>query len=262
MVDAERYLAGIGYPDPVDHTPRALRELHRRHMERVPYDNSAWVERGESGLIAADIDLDAVFGAGVLGGRGGNCLELSGSFHRLLDGLGFEPEIYSAALWEPDGRFADAEAHLLLGVRLRGELWLVDVGFAGPGFIEPLRVTDGVQEQHGCGYRVTENGGRLTIERRPRDGAWRALYRLTPRPRAFGDWHDGPDGVGRRASTGELVAATTVMRARATERGQSVLVGRVLTTVDDGVQRTRVLVDPAEFRAATDRILGVPAGDR
>ncbi|WP_207944975.1 arylamine N-acetyltransferase family protein [Actinomadura rubrisoli] len=245
----------------MDRTPRALRELHRRHMERVPYDNSVWVGRGESGLIAADIDLDAVFGAAVLGGRGGNCLELSGSFHRLLGALGFEPEIYSAALWEPDGRFSDAEAHLLLGVRLLGELWLVDVGFAGPGFIEPLRVTGGVQEQHGCRYRVTGDGDRLVVERKARDGDWHALYRLTPRPRAFADWNDGPAGMGRRAATGELVAAATVMRARATGRGQSVLIGRILTTVDDGVQQTRVLVDPAEFQAATDRILGVPAGD-
>ncbi|MQY06282.1 arylamine N-acetyltransferase family protein [Actinomadura macrotermitis] len=254
MFDPAAYLATLGLAAPERPDPAALRRLHLEHVRRLPYDNAHWIGSGRAGLVAADIDLDASFDRIVRDRRGGNCLELAGSFHRLLGALGFDAHLLGAALREPDGRFSTADAHMLVGVRFGADLWLADVGFAGPGFIEPLRVAPEEVEQYGVAYRVPVDAtGRYVVERRPKGGAWQPLYRFADRPRRFADWYAGVGGAGCTPD-GRLLEPTSVMRSRATGNGQRVLVGRLLTTVEDGAQSTRVLVAAADLAAAVHEI--------
>ncbi|WP_018656646.1 arylamine N-acetyltransferase family protein [Actinomadura flavalba] len=260
MFDPAAYLAALGLTAPEKPDVEALRRLHLRHVRRLPYDNAHWVGSGRAGLVAADIDLDADFDRIVRDGRGGNCLELAGSFHRLLLDLGFDAHLLGAALREPDGRFSTADAHMLVGVRFGADLWLADVGFAGPGFIEPLRAAPDEVEQYGVAYRVPRDAaGRHVVERRPRDGDWQPLYRFTDRPRRFADWYAGVGGAGCTPD-GDLLEPGSVMRSRATGSGQRVLIGRLLTTVDAGAQRTRVLVAADDLAAAVRDIREGEAG--
>ena len=62
----------------------ALRELHRRHSERVPYE-TMWIHSGESWGIDP---VDSVVRI-ALEGRGGYCYHLNGAFGALLHSLGY-----------------------------------------------------------------------------------------------------------------------------------------------------------------------------
>ncbi|MCX5399884.1 arylamine N-acetyltransferase [Streptomyces sp. NBC_00102] len=258
MFDVATYLDRLGHDGGTEATPETLRRLQKQHLMAIPFDNSARTGQGTSSLADVDLDMDVVFGPVVAEGRGGVCFELNGLFRRLLLSLGYRVDHLSAGVRGPGGTFGPDLEHMFLGVRLDGDLWLTDVGFAGPGFLEPLKVGPEVQHQYGVDYRVIESEGYLVVERRIKDGAWQAVYRLQDRPRELSEWAAPAPSSEEDAWNweGELVAADTVIRARSFETGQRVLVGRRLLTVDDGVETVKVLVTPAAYEAATEQILG------
>ncbi|MGW6743029.1 arylamine N-acetyltransferase family protein [Streptomyces sp. NPDC055025] len=254
MFSVAAYLSAIGYPGPPEPGPgtlRDLRDLHKRHLMALPYDNSRLADEVAGGLDGRSVDLDAAFDRAVLAGRGGHCGELAGLFHRLLGELGFDAGFLTAGLRGPGGTFGVDVGHVLVGVRLDGDLWLADVGFAGPGYLAPLRVTEDVQHQYGCAYRIVRSDGYHVVERKALTGDWQALYRFEPRLRALDAWDPRPpeaeaDGLG----------PGTVVRSRAFDNGQSVLLGRRLTRVHNGEEEIRVLIKPADHQAAVDEIMG------
>jgi len=283
MFDTEAYLRAIGFSGPVYTEPKTLRKLHRVHMMAIPYNNARMVDQGavdhgsvdhsavdrgtvnRGAPVPADAgpDLDEIFDTAILQRCGGVCSELNALFRRLLRDLGFQVEYLSAGVCGPDGGFGPDLEHLILGVRLTGTLWLVDVGFAGPGFLEPLRVGGGVQSQYGCEYRVIREDSYLVVERRAKDGDWKPLYRLRDQTRTLEDWsrwgaERSDDGA--RNAVGGPVADSTVTRSRALENGQMVLVGRRLLTVEDGHERVSVLAKTADFDQAVDLIMGQSDG--
>ena len=261
MFDTEAYLRAIGFSGPVYIEPKTLRKLQRVHMMAIPYSNARAVDQGLGAPSDADADLDEIFDTAVLHRCGGVCSELNALFRRLLRDLGFQAGYLSAGVRGPDGGFGPDLEHLVLGVRLTGTLWLVDVGFAGPGFLEPLRVGDGVQSQYGCDYRVVREDPYLVVDRRAKGDGWKAVYRLRDQARTLDDWSRpgvercygaGSAPNGRRGSVG----GCPVIRSRALENGQMVLVGRRLLTVEDGHERVSVLAKTADFDQAVDLIMG------
>jgi amide synthase len=257
MFTVASYLSAIGYSGSADLTVRTLRELHKRHMTTVPFDNSQRADLGTAVLNDVDVDIDASFERVIARRDGGVCFELSGMFRRLLLELGYDVVRLSSGVRGPSGAFGPDMEHMFLAVRLDGQVWLVDVGFAGPGFIEPVLLSEQEQEQYGVLYRVTDRDGYHVAERRTRSGSWQDIYRFTLQPRTLADW-DGagdPDADGWNWD-GEIIAASTVIRARATENGQLVLVGKRLVKVDDGVETVRVLIDPVEYKTVVADILG------
>ena len=268
MFDTEAYLRAIGFSGPVYIEPKTLRKLHRVHMMAIPYNTADTARTPDHGAIDqnpaapadADPDLDAIFDTAILQRRGGVCFELNALFRRLLRELGFQAEYLSAGVHGPDGAFGPDLQHLILGVRLTGTLWLVDVGFAGPGFLEPLRVGDGVQSQYGCDYRVMREDSYVVVERRAKGGDWKALYRLRDQARSLEDWSRSGVGQPAGAGNGGGPGDGAVTRSRALENGQLVLVGRRLLTVEDGHERVSVLAKTADFDQAVDLIMGQSDG--
>ena len=259
MFSVDTYLSSIGYSGARSRTPDVLRELQRRHLIALPFDNSAHADAGTSVLNDVDVDLDAVFDNVVLNRRGGVCFELNGLFRKLLGELGFQVDILSAGVRGPGGTFGPDLEHMFLGVRLEGQLWLVDVGFAGPGYLEPLLVSDEVQEQYGCKYRILQRDGYHVVERQTRTADWAAVYRFRTQPRVLADW-SGAGGDPTQDDDawnweGELVAAGTAIRARSFDTGQMVLVGRRYLRVDNGSEQVRVLIDPDDYRTVSELIL-------
>ncbi|RBM10953.1 arylamine N-acetyltransferase [Streptomyces sp. PT12] len=261
MFSVDAYLSSLGWTGPAEPTAQTLRELHKRHMIRVAFDNSAHAKLGTSILNDIDIDLDATFDEIVIGGRGGVCFELSGLFRRLLTELGYDVIILSAGARGASGEFGPDLEHFFLGVHLDGDLWLVDVGFAGPSFIEPLRLTDEEQEQYGVTYRLIRQDGYHVLQRKGSVGDWQAVYRLKPEARTLADWNGlatatpGDDDPGWNWA-GQLVASGTVIHGRSFDTGQLILVGRRFVRVDNGHEEVRVLVDTDEYRKTADHILG------
>ncbi|WP_242902339.1 arylamine N-acetyltransferase family protein [Actinomadura terrae] len=255
--DVDTYLKALDHRGPTAPTLRTLRSLHHRHLATFPYDSALNAGRGTALWAGVDIDLDAVFDAIVLGGRGGVCYELSGLFRALLRELGFEVGVFGAGIRQMDGSFGPDLEHIFNHVRLDGEVYLADVGFVGPSYLEPLRLAPEVQRQHGTRFRVVPADGYQVVERAGRSGTWQPVYRFRDRPRDLAEWQ--APSAELEAFARELAGAAVLVRGRSFATGQRVLIGKRLLTVDGGDETVRVLTDPAEHERVVADILRLAA---
>lgn len=259
MFDVATYLSKLGYIGSTEPTFSTLREIHKRHLLALPFDNSrnADAQRGFEILADVAIDADEVFDQIVVGGRGGVCYELNGLLRRLLLELGYDVGILAAAVIQVSGEFGPDLDHIFNRVHLDGQTYLVDVGLAGPSFLEPLRLTDEVQTQYGVDYRLVEEGDYWMFQRRSRGADWNSVYKFKLQDRQLSEWVEMvPSLVDFPV---ELVLLSTRIHSRATENGQLVLIGKRLVRVEDGEEEIRVLAKPAAYREAVEQILR-PAG--
>ncbi|GAA4014564.1 arylamine N-acetyltransferase [Streptomyces marokkonensis] len=254
MFEVETYLRRLGLPEAPAPDAETLRLLHKRHLMSLAYDSSHFIKSFTGFRNVVDIDVDATFRAIVVEGAGGVCHDLSGLFRRLLTELGYDVSILAASQRWPNGQFGPDFEHTFNCVRLDGEAWLVDVGFAGPSYLEPLRMTDEVQHQYGCSYRLTPDGSHHVLERKAAAGDWRSVYRFELTPRPVSDW-DSPQDTASQEIVKNSLFAGTALRGRATDHGQLVLTGRRLLTVEDGHESIRTLIDKAEFEGTVKDIL-------
>jgi arylamine N-acetyltransferase len=162
----------------------ALKRLHRRQVERVPYE-TMWIHAGEQwGIDPADAMARIA-----LHGRGGYCYHLNGAFGSLLRSLGYSVHAHVGGVHGADGPHADSTGnHLVLTVdglpaddNPSGR-WYVDAGL-GDAMHEPLPLAAGVYRQEPF---------RLVLEE-PRD--------------AFVDWHLTHDPAGGFVGMGWTDAA-------------------------------------------------------
>lgn len=246
MFDTAVYLKTLDHDGPLAPTADTLRELHRRHLMTVPYDSSLNSGRGTSLWAGVRIDEDAAFDAVIAGGRGGVCYELNGLFSALLRDLGFTVGVFAAGIRQADGTFGPDLEHVLGFARVGEEIWLTDVGFVGPSYLEPLRlVVDEVTSQYGTDFRIVLDDGYHVVQRKGRAGGWQAVYRFHPRARAHAEWQAPSPELERFAR--QLSGSGIVVRGRAHDGGQRILIGKRLVTVEDGHERMRGVVDPEEY---------------
>ncbi|MER7477216.1 arylamine N-acetyltransferase [Streptomyces sp. NPDC126510] len=244
QVDA--YLRRLGVEHPAWPTVDALRELHLRHLQTVPFENLS-VHLGEEIMLEEKRLLDKVVGAR----RGGFCYELNGSFGALLTALGYDVALLAARVYGDGGRLGIPYDHLALRVRtVDGGDWLADVGFGSHSHLPLAFGERGEQEDPAGTFRIVEagpdaagvRGGLGTVEAADldvfRDG--RAQYRLEVRPRALGDfvagawWH----------STSPVSHFTrSLVCSRVTEEGGRITLSgrRITVTAADGTREEREL---------------------
>ncbi|MCK7626927.1 arylamine N-acetyltransferase [Streptomyces sp. RS10V-4] len=175
---ADAYLRRIAAERPAVPDAEALRELHLRHLQAVPFENLS-LHLGEEIVLAERPLLEKLVGAR----RGGFCYELNGAFAALLRALGYEVELLSARVFGPEGLGIPFD-HLALRVRTPTGPWLVDVGF-GRHSNYPLRLdSDAEQREPGGVFRIAgAPDGDLDVYR---DG--KPQYRLEQRPRQLSDF--------------------------------------------------------------------------
>jgi amide synthase len=260
MFDIETYLSVLGYTGPADVTLQTLRDLHKRHLMNVPYDSVLNSGRGIELWEHVDIDVDTTFDEIIAGSRGGVCTELNGLFRVLLEKLGFDVSVLSAGTRQLDGSFGPDLEHVFNLVRLDGLMWLVDVGFVGPSYLEPLQLNDKIQYQYGNQFVLTERDGYRVLHRKGQQGDFQAVYRFKLTPRTFAEWQVPSDEL--RDFARELAKAGTLVRGRAFEDGQRILIGRRFVTVESGHDQLRVLIDKAEYQKIVADILRLEEGDR
>jgi N-hydroxyarylamine O-acetyltransferase len=126
----------------------ALQRLHRRQVERIPYE-TMWLHAGEMWGIDP---LDSV-GRIALQGRGGYCYHLNGAFAELLRSLGYAVGRHVGGVHGPDGPSADSAGnHVVLTVsglpsdeNPTGN-WYVDAGL-GDALHEALPLAAGTYQQ-------------------------------------------------------------------------------------------------------------------
>jgi N-hydroxyarylamine O-acetyltransferase len=126
----------------------ALQELHRRQVERVPYE-TMWIHAGETWGIDP---LDSVARI-ALHGRGGYCYHLNGALGELLQSLGYAVRGHVGGVHGPGGPDEESAGnHLVLTVsglptsENPSGNWYVDAGL-GDALHEALPLTSGAYVQ-------------------------------------------------------------------------------------------------------------------
>ncbi|WP_431913406.1 arylamine N-acetyltransferase family protein [Micromonospora carbonacea] len=264
MFDADTYLRCLGLDAELIRrgSPglRTLAILHKRHLEALPFSSTgsfAVPTRDGVTVEVVDLDEDVAFGPVVVAGNGGGCVQLNRLFLRLLRDLGFDAGLLAGTTVEGAEAYGVDVEHMLLCVRADGDDWLADVGYAGPSFLEPLRLDEpGEQAQYGCRYRLEADGDGLLLLRRPRLGRWSTVYRLTTKPRELVEWRPF-EAAANAVLTAPPDPAGPGLWSRATADGQTVLKGLRHVTVRGGIEKARTLTDE-QWPAVRDGILAGP----
>lgn len=237
----DRYLERIGATRPGTPTAAALRDLHRRHLETVPFENLA-LHLPEPVVLTEAALADKI----ITRRRGGFCYELNGLFAALLEALGYKVSLLAASVHLPDGTLSPAFDHLALMVELE-ERWLVDVGF-GAHSTYPLRLDwPEPQDDPAGAFLIRDAGGDVDVLR---DGT--PQYRAEPRPRRLDDfarpawWH---------ANSPDSHFAATPRCSRATDTGRISIVGDTLV-ITEGATRTKTTLTATELPLAYEKHFG------
>jgi arylamine N-acetyltransferase len=151
------YLSRLGFDIPPPPTLETLVLLHRRHLERVPYENLG-VMLGRPPSVDAVASLERV---GELG-RAGYCFHQNGAIELVLRELGYDVTRRHGHVWTDEwDRHGDFLNHLVLQVAglpttaNPGGEWWVDVGL-GDAFRDPLPLVVGEHRQDPFTYVVDE----------------------------------------------------------------------------------------------------------
>lgn len=239
-----RYLDRIGARLPAEPSVAVLRDLHRRHVTAVPFENLS-LHLGEPVVLTEDALVDKV----VRRGRGGMCYELNGVFAALLTALGFDVQLLAASVFGADGTLTPAFDHLALRVEL-DERYLVDVGF-GAHSVYPLRLDwpEPQEDPDGSFLVLDAPGGDVDVLR---DGV--PQYRVEPRPRRLADfarpcwWH---------ATSPESHFREAPRCSRRTETGRVTIAGNRLLETVHGERTETVLDTDADALAAYEKHFGI-----
>nr|AXL06515.1 3-amino-5-hydroxybenzoic acid synthase [uncultured bacterium] len=256
MFDVGTYLQRIGCDGEIGADLATLRKLHRHHVMAIPYNGVT--ENYSDGVNLVDIDEDAMFETTIVNGQGGTCFQLNRLFVRLLRELGYDVTLMAAATAEGREAFGLEVEHMFSRVALDGDEWLVDVGYPGPSYIEPLLVSDAVQSQYGCQYRLVERESEIALQRRGGVTRWSVVYTFTMTPRHYTDWKEMEDILRDILSEPRADDGQDILCGRSFANGQAVLKGRRYLTVRDGREQVRTITDDEEHRML---ISGILSGD-
>jgi N-hydroxyarylamine O-acetyltransferase len=236
---------GVGAEPP---SFEALRELHRRQVERVPYE-TLWIHAGE----AWDIDPYRSVARIALQGRGGYCYHLNGAFGALLSSLGYEVRAHVGGVHGPTGPDAESAGnHLVLTVsglptsENAFGIWYVDVGL-GDALHEPLPLVAGTYVQPPF---------RLVLDEAPADGEWHLAHdptggfagmRWTTPDAQPGDFAAKHQWLSTSPDSGFVQVA---MAERRDATGVDVIRGLVLTRLGQDAGAGEPLTERSEWFAA------------
>ncbi|WP_165984309.1 arylamine N-acetyltransferase [Streptomyces sp. YIM 98790] len=180
------YLERIGAARPAVAGAGALRDLQRRHLRTVPFENLS-IHLGEEIELSEKALVEKV----VTRHRGGFCYELNGAFAALLRALGFGVRLLAARVFDSgdETRPGIPFDHLALRVEpVDGSgPWLADVGFGA--FSDGPVLLDSREEQRDtAGVFLLREGphGDLDVFK---NGT--PQYRLETRPRELADFEGG-----------------------------------------------------------------------
>ncbi|WP_328503177.1 arylamine N-acetyltransferase [Streptomyces sp. NBC_00457] len=260
--EVDAYLRRLGAERPAWPTVDVLRELHLRHLQRVPFENLS-IHLGEEIVLEEKRLLDKVVGAR----RGGFCYELNGMFGALLTALGYDVTLLAARVYGDEGRLGIPYDHLALKVRtVDGGEWLADVGFGAHSHYPLAFEARAEQRDPGGVFRIVEAGPDAAGVRGEAAGApdldvvrnGSPQYRLEMRPRVLGDfvagawWHS--------TSTASHFVRSLVCSRVTEDGGRVTLSGRALTVTAaaaDGAREVRELGSDEEVLAVYRERFGI-----
>ena len=242
------YLRRLGL-DAEPPSVEALQRLHRRQVERVPYE-TMWIHAGEAWGIDPLESVKRV----ALHGRGGYCYHLNGALGALLRSLGYAVSGHVGGVHGPAGPDAESAGnHLVLMIsdlptdENPSGIWYVDAGL-GDALHEALPLLAGVYEQEP--FRL------VLDEPEDRDGEWH----LTHDPAggfAGMSWKTTDAELGDFATKHQWLSTSpdsgfvqVAMAERRDATGVDVIRGLVLTRIGKGAGSREPLTERNEWFAA------------
>jgi N-hydroxyarylamine O-acetyltransferase len=237
-MNIDAYLARLGYHGPRASSEAVLRELHRRHLLTVPFENLDihWkrpIVLDETRFIEKIVDER----------RGGFCYELNGAFAALLRALGFDVQLLSAR----PGETAPEFDHMALLVDSR---WLADVGF-GESFLEPLDVRRRDEQHDPAGvFRIEERGSELVLM--GEEGKLEFFFTLTPH-----ELEEFAPMCHYQQTSPESHFTQKRICSVATETGRITLTGDRLIVRKQGVRVETPIASEEEWREALRERFGI-----
>lgn len=154
--EIQGYLARLGIREAQMPTKSFLFELHRAHVERIPWESVDIVAGSPASIdVKQSVQL-------MIGGRSGYCFHLNGAFSELLRSLGYRVSRHRAGVQRLGEAPVINSFHLGLTVTLQEddqaeEKWIIDVGLGDLPY-EPMPLVTGVYEQGPYTYKVMKSG--------------------------------------------------------------------------------------------------------
>ncbi|CAM9292253.1 unnamed protein product, partial [Chrysoparadoxa australica] len=152
---------------------KVLSTLMKAYMVALPYQNLTMLlpSRQHRPPTPAELKQD------VLMGFGGPCAVLNSVFAALLHSLGYDVQLAAGSIQQPG-------CHIVILVRLAGELWWVDCGNAKPYF-KPVALGDETSKTVGTwSYKVAVDSreGSYKVLHSTKGGDWVGGYAFQARP--------------------------------------------------------------------------------
>lgn len=237
-MDVQAYFDRIGFTGEARPDLATLRELHRRHLWSIPYENFD-VQLKRPMTTAPAAAFDKIVGQG----RGGWCYEMNGLFGAMLDAVGFKVTRMAGAVTRAERGEISHGNHLVLRVDL-DRPYIADVGF-GDGMLEPTPLAEGPLSCAGYDFRVE------ALE----DG-WLRFHNHALGGAPYFDFRDAPAVEAELANTcqylstsPESVFTQTAIAFRHTPHGIRAMLGRVVRHVTPGAKTTHLMASADEFVA-------------
>ncbi len=173
MIDLDAYLDRVGLRG-----RPGLPELHRAHVETIPFENLD-PHRG----LPVSLDSAALQRKLVTERRGGYCFEQNSLLRAALEGLGARVEtLLGRPRWNSPKGIVRTRTHAVLRVHDGERTWLADVGFGPRTLREPIPFgPGGPYEQAGVCFRVVAEDRELVLQSQA-DGEWCDVYAFAPEP--------------------------------------------------------------------------------
>lgn len=180
VAERDAYLARLGLPAP-SRDRAGLDLLVEAHLRAVPFHNLFLLENDgrDPGLPAVELAVE-----GAIRGLGGTCHQLSPPFACLLRALDFDAQLLAGDCGRPGD-------HLLVGVRIGGQLLVADVANGQP-YMTAFSVDSRHHDVRRYGWHVRfgpldepEDGRTHALWRLFADGTARRIWAVTPEPRSY-----------------------------------------------------------------------------
>ena len=236
-MDVQAYLDRIGYVGAPRVDLASLRDLHRLHLQAIPYEGFD-VQLNRPGSLDPQAAYDKIVGRG----RGGWCYEMNGLLAAMLREIGFTvTEMAGAVLRLERGEITHGN-HLVLRVDL-DRPYIADVGF-GDGVLEPIPLQLGDHRCAGFDFRLEQlDDGWLRFHTHPQGGA------------AYFDFHDTPADRAQleatshwlRTSPESIFRQTALAFRHRPGGGVTALLGRTLNQITPTRKTSQLIESPREF---------------
>lgn len=249
----DAYLRRINYAGSIAPTLETLQELHRLHVNAIPFENLNPLMELPVRLQLSDIEQKLLVER-----RGGYCFEHNLLFKAVLESMDYPVTPLAASVIGAEPVEGERPlSHMLLVVDVGGVPYLTDVGFGGSTPTAPLRLKADIEQEtpHGR-YRLLGGYPKWTLEWEIA-GAWAPLYEFTLTPRTLDEYVAMNDGT--------MVAFRDDLRVARVDGAKRVNLRNVRLNIhENGETTTRILTNLLEIRDVLTNIFGIqlPETDR